>query len=215
MHWEAYIATQYAHARDGVSATAPHFELNYGAAPNLQIHLIAPFNADMPASEPRQYGFGDTEIGAKYRLVQETARAPMVGVFPIVELPTGAPSKGLGNGEAQFFLPVWIQKTFGSWTTYGGGGYWRNPGDGNHDYWFFGWQAQCQITKQCALGLEVFHSTKSTVDGTDRTGFNIGAVYDLDSGHHALFSAGRDFRGENVGTFYVGFQWTFGPTEKQ
>ena len=43
-HWEVYVATQYIHSRDQDSATLPHLEINYGVMPNVQIHLIAPFN---------------------------------------------------------------------------------------------------------------------------------------------------------------------------
>ena len=59
------------------------------------------------------------------------------------------------------FIPIWLQKDFGDWTTYGGGGYWINPGPGNRNYWFAGWLLQRQVTKQLALGAEVFHQTAS------------------------------------------------------
>jgi len=215
-HYEAYVASQYFHLASGVSGTGPHFEFNFGAAQNLQLHLITPMAYNNPSDgSPSNYGFGDTELGVKYRFVQESAHRPMVGVFPLVEIPTGSANRGLGNGQAQFFLPVWVQKTFGAWSSYGGGGYWHNPGTGNRDYWFFGLQAQNQVTKQLSLGAELYHSTVSTVGGSDKTGFNLGAVYDIDEGHHILLSAGRSFAGESQTTGYVAFQWTFGPKEKK
>jgi hypothetical protein len=111
------------------------------------------------------------------------------------------------------YLPVWLQKTAGSWQTYGGGGYWFNPGSGNRNYWFAGWQAQNQITKKLALGAEVFHTTPASVTDTDHTAFNVGAVYDFDDGHHLMLSLGRDIQGSNVGMGYIAYQWTFGPHE--
>jgi hypothetical protein len=57
-------------------------------------------------------------------------------MFPLVEVPSGDADKGLGNGKTQYFLPVWLQKDFGKWTIYGGGGYWINPGTGNKNWWF-------------------------------------------------------------------------------
>ena len=211
-HWEAYIAAQYLHTREGSVGTEPHFEFNYGIVPNVQLHLLTPFADNDPVDGKRQYGYGDTEIGVKYRFMQETKRQPMVGIFPLIEAPTGSASRGLGNGKAQFFLPVWIQKDLGNaWTTYGGGGYWRNPGAGNRDYWFMGWQAQKQVTKQCGLGGEIFHTTPTTMDGSDRTAFNVGVVYDFDYGHHFLLSIGRDFKGPDTGSAYIAYQWTFGP----
>ncbi len=88
--------------------------------------------------EASHFGYGDTEIGIKYRFVHETDVLPAIGMFPLVEIPTGDQDKDLGNGQAQYFLPLWLQKGFGRWTTYGGGGYWINPGSENKDYWFSG-----------------------------------------------------------------------------
>lgn len=59
------------------------------------------------------FGVGDVEVGAKYRFVRETARRPQVGVFPMLELPTGDASRGLGNGQLCARLPVWLQKSAG------------------------------------------------------------------------------------------------------
>jgi hypothetical protein len=55
-------------------------------------------------------------------------------------LPTGNENRGLGAGHVRAFLPVWVQKSFGEWTTYGGGGYWINQDDnlGDKNYWFAG-----------------------------------------------------------------------------
>jgi len=41
-HWEFYIASEHFRDHVGWSGTAPHFELNYGVAPDVQLHLIAP-----------------------------------------------------------------------------------------------------------------------------------------------------------------------------
>ncbi len=215
-HYEFYIASYYIHSMGNVSGTLPHFELNYGAAPNLMVHFIAPMAYNQPAGGPNGYGFGDAEFGLKYRFVQETKERPMVGTFPIVTVPTGNHDRGLGNGQSQVFLPVWLQKSWGNWTSYGGGGYWHNPGAGNHDYWWFGWLLQNQVSKPLSLGVELFHATGSpTVDGSATTGFNVGAVYDFDEGHHFLVSAGRGFDRSNTGTAYLAYQWTFGPKEKK
>ncbi len=215
-HWEVYFASIYSHTPGLVSGTFPHFEVNYGAAPNLQLHIIGPVAFNDPAGGSQTYGYGDTELGAKFRFLQEGKRTPMVGVFPLLEAPTGDASRGLGAGQTRVFLPVWVQKSFGNgWQTYGGGGLWVNPGAGNHNYGFFGWELQNQVTKQLMLGVEFFHSTpQSTVIG-QQGGFNVGGVYDLDEGHHLMLSVGRDFQGTTGLAAYVAFQWTFGPHEPE
>jgi hypothetical protein len=93
-----------------------------------------------------------------------------VGTFPILLVPTGNEDKGLGSGEAQVFLPLWLQKRWGPWKTCGGGGYWINPGTGNKNYWFFGWEVQRDMSQYLTLGGEVFHETSSEVSGESNTG---------------------------------------------
>lgn len=210
-HWEAYVASQGSFDRDETSLTAPHVEINYGIFPNVQIHLIAPFEYVKPEGEASHYGFADMELGAKFRFIQETDLCPQIGVFPIVVFPTGDKHKGLGSGEVQGFLPLWVQKSWGPWKTYGGGGYWINPGTGNKNYWFFGWEVQRDLSKYFTLGAEVFHQTPSEVGGDGSTGFNVGGIINFTDQHHLLFSAGRDFSGPNIASFYVAYQLTFGP----
>ncbi len=214
-HGEFYVASQYMHARDGKSATLPHFEFNYGVLPNVMLHLITPFLYVKPEGESSQYGYGDTEFGIKFRFIQETDYIPMVGTFALVEFPTGDSDKGLGNGQAQYFLPLWFQKSWGPWTTYGGGGYWINQGEGNKNWWFTGWLLQREITKQFTLGAEVFHRTISHEGGEESTGFQLGAVINLTENHHILMSAGRDFDGPNLFTAYLAYQFTFGFGSKE
>ena len=88
-HGEFYFASQYIHSDDAKSATLPHLEFNYGVLPDIHLHLIAPFQYLKPEGEDSQYGYGDTELGTKYRFIQETDTMPMVGTFPIVPFTHG------------------------------------------------------------------------------------------------------------------------------
>ena len=210
-HWEVYLASQVARDKDGWSGTSPHLEVNYGALPNLQLHLITPVSFVAPSHEAARFGYGDTELGAKYRFFEETEYLPQVGTFPLVEVPTGQRKRGLGSGHAQIFLPLWLQKSFDRWTTYGGAGYWINPGKGNRNWWFTGWLLQRELTPGFTLGAEIFHETPSETDGRSDSKFNIGAIYDFSDFYHLLASAGRTFQGPNEFQAYVALQLTFGP----
>ena len=75
-HWEFYIASQHTQTADGWSGTAPHFELNYGVITNVQLHLIAPLAYDAPKNGAAHYGYGNTELGVKFRFIQESSLAP-------------------------------------------------------------------------------------------------------------------------------------------
>lgn len=211
-HHELYIASQQIKTSDGRSGTLPHIEYNYGAAPDLQLHVIVPYAFDNPSHGSHQQGLGDIELGAKYRIVQETDNQPMVGIFPLVETDTGDADNGLGNGATQVFLPVWLQKSWGDWQSYGGGGYWINHAADMKNHWFFGWQLQKKITERLTLGGEIFHSTEQAVDEGSSTGFNLGGIYDIDEHNHLLFSAGRGLTNTaqtNQFSSYVGYQITW------
>jgi len=52
-----------------------------------------------PAQGTRQYGYGDTEVGAKHRFIQETDVSPQVGFFPLLAIPTGSAHRGLGSEQ--------------------------------------------------------------------------------------------------------------------
>jgi hypothetical protein len=210
-HWEVYFASQYAHGPDGAAGTLPHLEVNYGLAPNLQVHLIAPVAFAAPVASSRRYGYGDTEFGAKYRFIGETDFMPQIGVFPLVELPTGDSERGLGSGHTQVFLPVWLQKSSGPWMTYCGGGYWINPGAGNRNWWFTGCLIQRQLRPGLAVGAEVFHETAQAVDGRSDTEMNIGVIWDLSESRHLLASFGPRLQGGRGYQAYLAFQLTRGP----
>ena len=214
-HWEIYLATQQFHSSDGWSGTAPHLEVNYGAAPDLQLHMIEPFAYEKPSNGHSHYGYGDTELGFKYRFVHETDNFPQIGIFPLVELSTGSSSQGLGNGKTQVFLPVWIQKEFGEWTTSGGGGYWFNPGNGNKDYWFAGWEIQRKLTESFTAGTEIQYRTADAVDAHSATALNVGGIWDLSDTYHILFSAGHTVQGRSEFQGYLALQITFGPEEEK
>jgi hypothetical protein len=213
-HWEVYLASMTQHAAGNIAGTLPHVEVNYGVAPNLQLHVIVPDAFDSSGEASRQYGLGDTELGLKYRMAGESAASPEIGIFPLVEVPTGNAARGLGSGHTQLFLPVWLQKSAGSWTAYGGEGYWIAPGRGNENSWFSGLLVQNQVSKTFAPGLEVYYRTAQTRGGPATAQVNAGFTWDLTENYHILASAGPAIRGPRGYQTYLAFQWTFGPEEK-
>lgn len=229
-HWELYVFAIYNHPPQTDTGQFPAIEFNYGVVPNVQLHLIAPLTYDREGSGSAQYGYGDTELGIKYRFIQESDYVPMVGTFPLVELPTGDASRGLGNGYTQVFVPIWLQKSFGKnkeWTSFGGGGFWYNPGDDHRNFWRMGIELQRDLNEHLTLGGEVYHETPNessrfaspsiigqqettnAIGVHGHTAFNLGGYYNFDDHHHLLFTAGRDIDGRNRFACYVGFQWTY------
>jgi len=214
-HFEIYAYSEGTHVSNNTSGTLAGFEVNYGAAPNLQISIAVPFAFDKGDSHGTLYGYGATELGVKYRFVQEDDDGwqPQISFYPSMEIPIGDSDRpiGIGGGHVRFFLPLWLQKSSGSWTTFGGGGYWINPGIGDKDYWFFGWALSRQVTPDLSLGIEVFHQTRDSINGLDSSGVNFGATYDLNDRWHILASVGTGIQNRkttNELAYYTAIEWT-------
>lgn len=209
-HLEAYLFSVGDRVFGGVSGIGPAVEFNYGILKDTQFHVIVPYAFNRPPDAPAQGGMGDIEVGIKYRFVHETGALPQIGIFPLVEIPTGNAAKGLGGGHPQIYLPVWAQKSWGPWTTYGGYGWWRNPGAGNRNWSYLGWLVQRDLGKRLTLGVEAWRNTAQTAGGRASTGLDAGGQVNLSEKHHILFSVGRSVAGERQAHFYLGYQLTTG-----
>jgi hypothetical protein len=210
-HWEAYLFASGDGTSRATEYSGPAVEFNLGAAPNLQLHLVAPVVTESPVGRPTVHGLGDIEFGVKYRFVQETDHRPQIGIFPMIELPSGNADLGLGNGQVWARLPLWIQKSWGPWTTYGGGGYELNRAEGARSCFFGGWLLQRALSKRLTLGGEVYATGADTVGGAGSTILNAGGYYNFEPDFSLLFSLGHTFAGERHAIAYVGLYWTWGP----
>ena len=209
---EFYLFSAGAHAAGGTALdAAPAIEANYSLIRNTFFHLVAPLSFSKPTGEPGAYGPGDTEIGFKWQFMDPSGSRPVIGVFPFLEIPTGDENRGLGGGKPQVFIPVWLGKEMGPWTTYGGGGYWIHPGEGNKNWCFTGILVQRQLTDRMYLGAEVFHQTADVVDGSSGTGINVGGGVTIGGPYQALFSFGRNVQSVDANrlSFYVALYRTF------
>ena len=190
-HWEVNYALALGHRQGDTGGTLPNVDINYGPLPGVQVH-VQPQAAYDHAGLGARYGVADTEAGLKLRLHDEGDTLPMVSLYPLVEIPTGDRKAGLGTGGTREFLPVWLQKSLGDWTSYGGIGRWLNHGaNGLRDGWFSGWTLLYQFTPDLQLGGEVFTQTADPATGTASAGFNVGGSYAFTQDYHLLFSTGR------------------------
>jgi hypothetical protein len=213
-HFEINIAAIGSYLAGGRQGALPNIDANYGAGQDLQLHLgIQNGYAGLPGRSAR-FGYGDTELGVKYRFVEEDDEGwrPQIGIYPNLELPTGSVSKQLGTGEVRGFLPIWLQKSVGDWTSFGGGGYWINPPNGpltEKDYWFAGWALMRRLDDEWNLGGEIFYQSPDGQETLTGAGFNLGGEYDINESYHILFSSGRGLEDPsrfNRFSFYLGLQ---------
>jgi hypothetical protein len=208
-HWEAYIFGQGDHASSSYTINGPAVELNYGVLPDTQLHLVVPMTTVGGDGESSRSGLGDMEFGIKYRFLHETSDRPQIGVFPMVELPSGDADRGLGNGRAWFRLPLWVQKSWEPWTTYGGGGVVLNSAPGQHNYPFGGWLLQRDFGKHLTLGGEIFAQGADTDNDKGFAAVNFGGYYKFTDHFDLLFTAGHSVAGDQHTLWYLGLYWTW------
>jgi hypothetical protein len=207
MHWEFYVSSIQQYSDNSVEATLPHIEINYGLVPDVQVHLIVPMQYSKRVSST-EYSYVNTEIGVKYRFINNSDSSFQIGVFPIAEVPTGKSASLAGEKKLQVFLPLWIQINSGKFTSYGGAGYWINPGTGNKNWVYAGWQGQYDFSETITLGGELFYHSADANDSEGGVGFNIGGYINVNEHNHILFSAGHSLSGTSSTTGYIGYQVT-------
>lgn len=186
-HWELYAPYFEAEGRGRDFEGSAGAELNYGAAPDLQLTVGLPLAFSHNAGGWR-WAAGDLELSAKYRFYHDEAAGLQIAVFPGLTLPTA--SRGMGAGRVTGLLPVWAQKDFGPWSLFGGGGYALNPGAGNRNYWTGGVALTRQLGQRLLLGIEVDRQGADQVGGRAATSLGIGAIYDLPGPFRLLASGG-------------------------
>jgi hypothetical protein len=195
----------------------PAVEFNWGALPNTHLHIIVPAAAIFPAQGPRAFGIGDIELGIKYKFVQEGKHRPMIGTFTMFEIPTGSAPRGLGVGKTWYKVPLWAQKSFGKWTTYGGGGATVFSVPGYRNYAFAGWLLQRDLGEKWTLGTEIFyHGPEGPLAPQTRpsTLVDFGGYYKFrDPGFQLLFCYGHSAIGQTENYAYLGLYWTWGKKE--
>ncbi len=200
--WEIYAPELDAAGRGRDYEGGLGAELNYGAAPDLQLTLGLPAGYVHEAGGFRA-GPGDLELSAKYRFFHDEAAGLSIAAFPGVTLPTAG--RGLGAGRITALLPVWVQKDAGPWSLFGGGGYAINPGPDARNYWTGGVAVSRQVTPRLLLGLEADRQGAETLDARSKTSLGLGAILQLKAPFRLLGSAGPTFVDGQGATGFHGF----------
>jgi hypothetical protein len=212
--WTVQIGGLYT-TRQGESAGwAPNVEVNYSVTDRFQLHAMMPHAYDTFRGLGTNFGPGDFEIGARYRLIDDDPQGwmPAVAVYPLVDFPTGEASERLGTGSTHAFLPVWFSKALGPWVPFGGGGYWINPGVGNKDWGFVAAGVVRVLSEELSLTFDTFHATASKVGLKQQTGVDVGLRYNLTANHHFIVTVGRGIENAdktNQFTSFVAYALTF------
>lgn len=138
-----------------------------------------------------RWAAGDLELSAKYRFYHDENAGLQIAFFPGVTLPTAG--NGMGAGRVTALLPVWVQKDFGDWSVFGGGGYAINPGVGNRDYLTGGVALTRKFGERLLVGVEIDRHGADTFGGSASTSLGVGAILDLPGPLRLLASGGPTF----------------------
>jgi len=203
-NWEIYTGLTYENEGSGtVSAALPFAEFNYGALPNVQVSVTLPFQGNLSPAK-LHYAYGATDFGIKTRFVHESDARPQVSFYPSVEIPSA-------GGHVITLLPLWLQKSSGRWTAFGGGGLYLNAGPGQRDFTFVGSALERSLSAAITIGAEVYRQGPSTLGAPGVTAANVGVTAQLGDFHAILFSLGRAFQNSDTFSGYMSYEFALGP----
>ena len=186
-HFEIYAFATGTGARDGAEGEGG-IDFNYGAAEDLQLTAVLPVALSSPDVGPSAANLGNIELAAKYKFLHQDDVGVDVAFFPRVFLPAG--SAEVGERHVSLLLPLWIGRSWDTWSTFGGGGCVLNRGSDSQNFCQVGLAITKQLSPELQLGAEVYHQTADTRGGKASTGLGVGAIYDLNEHYHLLASAG-------------------------
>jgi hypothetical protein len=208
-HFEIYTFNSGTVTRDDTGG-ATGIDFNYGGAPNLQLTATVPLAYDAPAGGPLVGGLGNIELAAKYRFLTQQNFGLDVAVFPRVFLPSAA--SNVGEQHASYLLPIWMEKDWGPWSAFGGGGCEVNRGGDSRDFCLAGLVVTRQIVDNLQMGLELFHQSADTRGGDATTSLGVGLRYDVNDHYHLLGYVGRGIQNADATdrfNWYTSILFTF------
>jgi hypothetical protein len=151
--YEIYLFAQGTATVDGTGGSAG-LDINYGAASDLQLTAVFPIKYEGSTA-----GLANIEIAAKYRFRHQTQIGWDVAVFPRLFLPSA--STNVGERHGSILIPVWVEKDWGTWSTFGGGGCALHHGGDSQNYCIAGWVLARQISPNLQIGGELVYQTSS------------------------------------------------------
>lgn len=208
-HWENYLFIEGARVAGQPFTPIAGIEVNYGVYENTQLTLSLPLNTN-PGPGGLGVVWAPLGLGVKYRFIEEDEDGwrPQVAFFPSISVPIGPAN---ARAPVTELLPIWMQKSFGDWTLFGGGGYTNNPGPDNRDFANYGIAAQKQVTTDLALGVEFFGAGKDADDSRASMGVGLAALYDFSHVWHMVGSVNTGISNANDAdqfSYNLALKWT-------
>jgi hypothetical protein len=186
-HYEIYAFTQGVRT-DGLTSGSSGIDFNYGAGPDLQLTAVIPVAYQRAFGSGTASGLENIELAAKYRFVHQASSGWDVAVFPRVFLPSA--SEAVGTRHASLLVPLWLERDWSQWSTFGGGGCALNHGAGARDYCMASWALARQLLPQLQVGAELVYQSPDAQGAGTTFSTGAGLRYDLGTTYHLLAYAG-------------------------
>lgn len=155
--------------------------LSVGVLPGLEVRAESALLLLDPDGQGTRGGLGDSLLGVKYRVLDETEARPAILAAVAVRFPTGDDKRGLGARGEDVQLLVVASKAFGPLTLTGNAGYTFVTSDRDADTWTLAGAAEYEVAKAWTLVGEVV-GTLGARQAADTAVVRVGAVYAVRQG---------------------------------
>lgn len=197
-NWEINLAFTLEQTRDERTYEAPSIDSNYGIGERTQLKLEVPWVALDDRNGGTKDGLGNSEVGVKYRFLDEDRHGLSMSIYPQLEFnnPTSSDERGLVDRGVRFKLPVQMARQIGPLNLYAEVGY--ELVEAGEDEWLYCVAVGCPVSDRLELLAEVAGSVDRDFDD-DELVFNLGAKVGINDNLNLLLSAGRSFRESSSG----------------
>ncbi len=200
-HYEIYVFSGGTHGRDANDG-ASGIDFNYGATKDdLQLTAVLPIAYDHPAGGEKATGLGNIELAMKYRFLHKTDTVWDGAVFPRLFLPSS--SSRYGEKHFSLLVPIWLERDWDDWSTFGGGGCVINRGGDSQDFCLAGWALARQVLPKLQLGVELVHQTPDMKGGSATTRIGGGFRYDINDRYQVLAYVGPSLQNVDQTDHYL------------
>jgi hypothetical protein len=209
-HWEINVGVSTERRPGERHSEFPLVDLNYGIGERLQIKYEVPFIKVHADGEDEVSGFGNSEVGLKWRFYDAGEKGLSLSIYPQWEFNnprSSAADRGLAEHGSAIILPIQFEKEVGPLTLVGEiGREFRRDGDS----WLYGIAVGHDFTDRLAIGVELVgvadeHLSRSVLIA------NLGVTVGLTESTSLMVSVGRELhnhaepRASMIG--YIGIQW--------
>jgi hypothetical protein len=187
--WEVNIVSSLEKTRFSRSIEAPLFDINYGVGEHLQLKVEFPWLVLRGSEEETRKGFGSTNVGVKWRFLDEEKHGIDMSVYPqfefknTLEATEDEPASG-----PQFLLPVQVLRKVGPVEMVGEVGYSFVKNGPNQT--IYGVAAGRDVSKRVELLGEIFGTSENHFHDNVLV-FNVGSIVQLSKKANLVFAVGR------------------------